>query len=98
MPSPQSSLDRLKVWSLEFPISDITMYGADWCGDCRRAKSYLEDAGVAYDYVDLVDNPEQMDEVLQRTGGRQLIPVVVFPDGSHLIEPSTAELAAKVSG
>lgn len=79
-------------------MSDITMYGAEWCGDCRRAKSYLEEAGIAYDYVDLVENPDQMDEVLRRTGGRQLIPVVVFPDGSHLIEPSTAELSAKVSG
>ena len=31
----------------------ITMYGADWCGDCRRAKTYFDERGVAYDYLDV---------------------------------------------
>jgi len=26
----------------------ITMYGADWCGDCRRSKGYLVALGVSY--------------------------------------------------
>ena len=28
------------------------MYGADWCPDCRRAKSFLEENGIEYDYRD----------------------------------------------
>ena len=31
----------------------ITMYGAEWCGDCRRSKALLDRRGVDYDYVDL---------------------------------------------
>ena len=31
----------------------ITMYGADWCGDCTRAKALLDREGVAYTYVDV---------------------------------------------
>ncbi|MDF2574696.1 MAG: NrdH-redoxin, partial [Agromyces sp.] len=31
----------------------ITMYGADWCGDCRRSKALLDRRGVDYDYIDL---------------------------------------------
>ena len=31
----------------------ITMYGADWCGDCRRSKGYLDAHGVPYTYVDV---------------------------------------------
>ena len=30
--------------------------------------------------------------------GRQNIPVIVFDDGSHLVEPSNPELLAKVRG
>ena len=78
-------------------MSEITMYGADWCGDCRRAKSYFDRFDVAYRYVDLVAQPDQMNEVLRRTGGRQIIPVIVFPDGTHLTEPTDAELAEKTA-
>ena len=31
----------------------ITMYGADWCGDCRRSKGYLTAHGVPFTYVDV---------------------------------------------
>jgi mycoredoxin len=75
----------------------ITMYGADWCGDCRRAKRYLDDNEVPYAYVDVAADPTEMDNVIRYNQGRRSIPVVVFPDGSHLTEPSDAELAAKLS-
>ena len=29
------------------------MYGAAWCGDCRRSKALLDGRGVDYEYVDL---------------------------------------------
>jgi mycoredoxin len=75
----------------------ITMYGADWCGDCRRAKRYLDDNEVPYAYVDVAADSTEMDNVIRYNQGRRSIPVVVFPDGSHLTEPSDAELAAKLS-
>jgi len=31
----------------------ITMYGADWCGDCRWSKRLLDGMGVDYDYIDV---------------------------------------------
>lgn len=75
---------------------DITMYGADWCGDCRRAKSFLERNDVAYTYVDLVEHPLLIEEVMRRNEGARNIPVIVFPDGSHLTEPTNDDLAAKL--
>lgn len=74
----------------------ITMYGADWCGDCRRAKAWFDERGIAYDYVNLVDNPEETERVLERNNGIKKIPVIVFPDNSHLVEPSNDELSAHV--
>lgn len=74
----------------------ITMYGADWCGDCRRAKAYFAEHGVPYTYVDLIEQPGATDIVVERNGGAKSIPVVVFADDSHLTEPSNADLEAKL--
>ena len=74
----------------------ITMYGADWCGDCRRAKAVFEAAGVDYDHVDLEAEPERASEAVQLSGGRKRIPVIVFGDGTVLVEPADAELEAKL--
>ena len=73
----------------------IVMYGADWCGDCRRAKSVLDREGVSYQYIDLVAEPDAA-QAAQEISGRQNIPVVVFPDGSHMVEPSNNDLLAKL--
>jgi mycoredoxin len=73
----------------------IQMYGADWCRDCRRTKAQLDDLGVAYDYIDL-EQDEAAAEEAKRISGRMNIPVVVFPDGSHQVEPSNADVEAKL--
>lgn len=73
----------------------ITLYGAGWCGDCRRSKALLDREGVDYDYVD-VEASQQAAEAAVAISGRTSIPVIVFPDGSHVVEPSDAELRAKL--
>ena len=73
----------------------ILLFGAEWCGDCRRSKALLEREGVAYDYVDLEAVPDGADRAYA-ISGRTHIPVIVFPDGSHLVEPTDAELGAKL--
>jgi mycoredoxin len=73
----------------------ITMYGADWCADCRRSKKLLDDMDVDYEYID-VDAVERAADEARAISGRTNIPVVVFPDGTHFTEPSDAELRAKV--
>ena len=69
----------------------ITMYGAEWCGDCRRSKAFLDGHEVEYEYVDLEANPEAA-EVAQSIAGRKNIPVVQFKDGEFMVEPSDADL------
>ena len=75
--------------------STITMYGADWCGDCIRAKAFFDEHAMSFDYVDLVEFPDETDVVLERNGGVQKIPLVIYPDGSFQIEPTNDELEAK---
>jgi mycoredoxin len=78
-------------------MSAITMYGADWCRDCRRAKSYLDERAIPFVYIDLEETPDEMQTVLAYNDGRTNIPVVVFADGSHLTEPTNDELADKLA-
>lgn len=73
----------------------IRVYGADWCRDCRRTKQQLDGLEVPYDYIDLEEDESATREA-QRISGRMQIPVVVFPDGSHQVEPSNDEVEAKL--
>ena len=71
------------------------MFGADWCRDCVRTKSQLDSLGVSYTYVDLLTDPAAAD-VAREISGRTNIPVVVYPDSSHHVEPSNADVEAKL--
>lgn len=75
-------------------MSDIVVYGADWCPDCIRAKKFFNERNISYTYVDLVAKPEAK-EIAKDISGRSNIPVVVYPDGSHLVEPTNAQLEEK---
>ena len=74
----------------------ILMYGATWCPDCRRAKQFFGEHRIQYHYIDLEDEPEEVATVKALNDGRRIIPTIVFPDGSILVEPSNAELAEKL--
>jgi glutaredoxin-like protein len=75
--------------------SPIKMFGAEWCRDCRRTKKQLDELGIEYDYIDLVADPSAAD-VAEEISGRKNIPVVVYPDASHQVEPSNADVEAKL--
>ena len=79
------------------PPDVIRMYGANWCPDCRRAKAFFGEQRVHYDYIDIEQHPEAVAEVERINNGMRIIPTILFPDGSLLIEPSDAELAAKLN-
>jgi glutaredoxin len=81
---------------MEVSTDTITVIGASWCGDCRRTKAFLTDRNIAFDWIDLEEHPEATDIVERVTNGDPKIPTVLFPDGSHLREPSNTELAEKL--
>jgi thioredoxin reductase (NADPH) len=81
---------------MELAKDKITVFGATWCPDCRRAKEFLGEQRVAYDWIDLEQHPEATELVERINGGSRSIPTIVFPDGSHLVEPGNDELAEKL--
>lgn len=81
---------------MSIPASDtITVFGADWCRDCIRTKKQLDELGIEYTYIDLVAEPAAAD-VAKEISGRTNIPVVVYPDASHHVEPSNADVESKL--
>jgi len=74
----------------------ITMYGADWCGDCRRSKRLFEELNVQYTLIDTDGDVTSAYKVIEINGGAKSIPVIVFSDGTHLTEPSDNDLKAKL--
>jgi len=76
--------------------AQITMYGAAWCGDCRRSKKYLDSHNVEYNYIDVEADESASDKVIEINGGLRSIPVILFPDGTHMTEPSDKDLEAKL--
>jgi thioredoxin reductase (NADPH) len=77
-------------------LGEIVVYGANWCPDCRRAKEFLGSHRIAYRWVDLEENPDQVAEVEGRNNGKRVIPTIVFPDGTFVTEPSNDELADRL--
>jgi thioredoxin reductase (NADPH) len=74
----------------------IRVYGASWCPDCRRSKRFLGDQRIPFEWHDIEVDPDGVRIVQERNDGKNIIPTIVFPDGSHLSEPSNEELAQKI--
>ena len=74
----------------------VTVYGAYWCPDCRRAKKFLGEQFIPYKWVDIEQDKDGERYVLQKNEGKRIIPTIVFEDDSFLVEPSNAELAKKL--
>ncbi|MTB13685.1 MAG: NrdH-redoxin [Actinobacteria bacterium] len=79
---------------------EILMYSAEWCGDCRRSKALLDKLGsthqLKYTYIDIEADPAAAARVIEINGGMRSIPVICFPDGTHLTEPSDNALREKL--
>src|SRR5215510_1513310 len=74
----------------------VTIYGAYWCPDCRRAKKFLGEQFVPYKWVYIEQDKDGEMYVLQKNDGKRIIPTIVFEDDTFLVEPSNAELAKKL--
>jgi len=70
--------------------------GTTWCSDCKRAKRFLGDQQIEYRWVDVEQDEAGRKFVEEQSGGRTIIPTVVFEDGTVLVEPTNAQLAERL--
>lgn len=58
-------------------MAQITLYCTRWCVDCRRAKQFLDERGVAYSEVNIDEIPEAADLVVRVNNGRRKVPTLM---------------------
>jgi thioredoxin reductase (NADPH) len=76
--------------------TNLTVYGTSWCSDCKRAKKFFGEQRVHYAWVDVEQDAGGLALVERINNGKRIVPTIVFDDESVLVEPSNAELAAKL--
>jgi len=74
----------------------ILIYSTIWCPDCKRAKKFFGEQRLPYISIDIEQDAEAMAFVEKVNHGKRIIPIIVCPDGSILVEPSNAQLAEKL--
>jgi mycoredoxin len=75
----------------------LTMYTTSWCGFCRNLKSQLARAGIEMAEVDIEQDQAAAEFVMSVNGGNQTVPTVLFPDGTALVNPSAAQVKARLA-
>jgi len=73
------------------------MYCTPWCGFCRRLKSQLAREGIEVVEVDIEQDPAAADYVMSVNGGMQMVPTILFADGTALTNPSAAQVRERLA-
>jgi len=75
-------------------MEPITMYTTTWCGDCRRAKSFMKERGVAFREVNIEEDPAAAALVIQANKGKRKVPTFEIGGRYFASSPFDAEQLA----
>ena len=90
--------DLLSKWStrVRMPFDGMRVVGARWSAASYAAKEFLSRNQVPYQWID-IDSDEPMKVLISEMAeNNNQLPIILFPDGTHLIAPSINVLAEKV--
>jgi glutaredoxin 3 len=57
----------------------VTLYVSDWCPYCQRAKGLLSGKNVAFNEINVEDQPKYREEMIARSGQRS-VPQIFIGD------------------
>ena len=76
----------------------ITIYTTTWCGDCRRAKSFLKERGVEFREVNIEEDPDAEDIVVEVNHGKRKVPTLKVGERYFACSPfNAASLASELN-
>lgn len=58
-------------------MADVTLYSADWCPFCNRAKRLLESKNIAYEEINVDEKPGAREEITKQTGHKTIPQIFV---------------------
>ncbi len=89
--------DLLSDWTahVRLPYEGIRVAGDRSSPRSYALKDFLSSNQIPYQWID-VDRDPSIRELIGSFGDASALPVVLFPDGSHLTAPANRELAEKI--
>lgn len=78
-------------------MAELTMYSTTWCGYCRRLKMQLDEAGIEYTEINIEQDADAAAFVESVNRGNQVVPTVVYADGSAATNPSFTEVQQRLA-
>ncbi|HEY2163977.1 MAG TPA: FAD-dependent oxidoreductase [Gemmatimonadaceae bacterium] len=90
--------DLLTDWRAKVrpPQDGLRVAGTALSPSSYALKDFLSGNGVPYQWVDLDDDPAARAMVEAMPDGLQKLPVVLFPDGKAMVQPSPLEVAERL--
>jgi len=90
--------DLLQGWAgrVRPQFEGIRIVGSRWSPQSYAAREFLARNQVPYQWIDIEEDAPTRKLVTSVAGESPRLPVILFADGSSLIAPDNAELAAKV--
>ena len=61
-------------------MSMVIIYGKNGCPYTAAARKDFEARGIHYDYLDVQTDPQALEAMLAKSGGRREVPVIVEND------------------
>ncbi len=77
-------------------MGKVQLFGADWCPDCRRAKSFLRDNSINFEFIDVDKYDWATQKVEKINNGKRIIPTVLI-NGKPYANPDNLELTELLS-
>jgi thioredoxin reductase (NADPH) len=89
--------DLISDWAATatVPYDGIRVAGTTWSAGSHAIKDFLARSQIPYQFLDIERDAEARALVEHANDATYRLPVVFFPDGSVLIEPSLTEVAEK---
>jgi mycoredoxin len=75
----------------------VIVYGAMWCPDTLRAMQFFSQHNIEIDFRDIDNSPENTAFVEETNNGMRIVPTIILPDESIVVEPSNSELERVLS-
>ena len=90
--------DLLDDWQATFhpPFEGIRVIGNRWSPHSHQAKDFLARNQVPYQWMDIELSPEAQQLVEYADSDKLHLPLVLFEDGSNLMQPSNVQIAEKI--
>ena len=90
--------DLLEEWSanVKLPYDGISIYGTRWSGVCYSVKEFLSRNLIPYKWIDIDTDEAMKQKALTIASDIANLPVVIFADGTNLINPTNNQIAEKV--